>query len=573
MRRMGFNNRKTLPVLVQKISIIQYRFHRQPNMTRFYSWSPPSSTSSVGAKKRQFRDKTTCCVTGGKGGDGIATFRREKYIERGGPDGGDGGRGGSVFVQVFPHLIGNVETNKLNSKSLEHINFHQKAGNGQNGMSKKRKGKNGEDLVIYVPPGTVVRDIDTGELLADISGKERTIDGQPQKFLIAKGGAGGLGNIHFSSGSNRAPREFTLGKLGEQRFIELELKAIANIGLVGYPNAGKSTLLAAVSNVTPKIAAYPFTTLHPTVGEIVTQDFSTFTMADIPGLIEGAHANVGLGHDFLRHIERTQILIYVLDISGLEGMGIIRDEETGKLTYKFLDPNMEPQIDLLQETPVHLLEPTYEELEQQRKATRKRYRERDDSNLLLDYGIIEQEGMLEEEEEEEAQGKKPSKTPKQKTIVRAKEIAIKRAKNLEDQKEKQRKVLQRQQREKQKVLYQIEHNVRIEQDEEDEEEKEKRAELVRQHIRKNRENMYVLQPWEVLQKLERELELYMPGLSNNAKVIVANKMDVPGARKNLEILKKHTNLPIFPVSALHRENLEPLIEYCNKLLKTTKKSS
>lgn len=522
-------------------------------------------------------------------------------MDRGGPDGGDGGRGGSVFVQVFPHLLQqqnaasqspsqnqnfsaqsqkNLQNqqqqnyqfsnaNNLNFKSLNHIVFHQRAESGLNGMSKKRKGRNGQDLIIYVPPGTIVRDVDSGSVLADVSGVERDSHGEAKKFLIARGGVGGMGNIHFASGANRSPREFTLGKTGEQRIVEMELKAIADVGLVGYPNAGKSSLLSTVSAVTPKIAAYPFTTLHPTVGEVITQNFSTFTMADIPGLIEGAHANVGLGHDFLRHIERTKMLVYVLDVSGLEGMGMQRDDESGKLTYSFPERTDVDQVALEEKTPLHLIEMTHREKKMKRIMDSERIKEMkaDDENFMMDYGIELDDETNESDEKNtrSVKAKKPMKTPKLRQQVKEQAMAIKRVKDIEVQKLNQRKQLDFQDRERKKTLQELEmENIELE----DEDEKEQRIEEIRQEIRKNKNNMYILQPWEVLKKLERELELYMPGLSSNAKLIVANKMDVPGAAKNLEILRQHTNLPIFPVSALKNENIQPVIEYCHKVLGT-----
>jgi GTP-binding protein len=552
-------------IQLRRTSSNKFLIHKNNNHSLIYTNIKRFSSNNVGATRRQFKDKTTCCVRGGKGGDGIATFRREKYVERGGPDGGDGGKGGSVYIQSFPD-IASVSTvsasTTMNKRSLSHIGFHQNGEHGLDGMSGKRRGRNGEDVVLHVPPGTLVRDVDTGQIIADIANdvNER---GEPMKYCVARGGSGGLGNIHFASGSNRAPRQFTLGKTGEQRIIELELKAIADVGLVGYPNAGKSTLLSVLSNVTPKIAAYPFTTLHPTVGEIITDNFSTFTMADIPGLIAGAHANVGLGHQFLRHIERTQLLVYVLDISGLEGMGMWIDEE-GKYHYEFKKYDEDDDVDLESQTPHHLLQESEQEAELRREQLKARKNVVEiDERFLMDYG-------LEEDLMEEGDTIEPaiSKTPKQvKKKKKKKKNLEPRVKPISEQRESKELVVQQQHQDRKRLMRQLEREENlIFEDDEAHEEKLKQYAQVRREFRKNRANMLVLQPWDVLKQLETELELYIPGLSQRAKLIVANKMDVPGAAKNLEILKQHTNLPIFPVSAMNNTNMKPVVQYIHKLL-------
>ena len=250
-----------------------------------------------------FVDKAIITVKGGDGGDGCCSFRREKFIPKGGPDGGNGGPGGDVIIETAPgeqSLVSYV------------YNRHFRAGNGPNGKAKDRLGRRADDRVIKVPAGTVLSDADNGELIADLT--------RPgMRFVIAKGGRGGRGNSCFASSVNRAPRQKEDGLPGEERRIELELKLIADVGLVGFPNAGKSTLLGAVSHAHPKVAPYPFTTLHPVIGVVEFPDFSKLTIADIPGLIDGAHDNVGLGHSFLRHIERTKMLAYVLDMGGVDG--------------------------------------------------------------------------------------------------------------------------------------------------------------------------------------------------------------------------------------------------------------
>ncbi|OPZ31238.1 MAG: GTPase ObgE [Lentisphaerae bacterium ADurb.BinA184] len=249
-----------------------------------------------------FIDRTTIKVKGGDGGKGCVSFRREKYVPRGGPNGGDGGDGGSVILRATVHEQSFVE--------LYYMPHHE-GRRGQHGLGKDCHGVRGADCVVRVPVGTVVRDASSGEVLADLSA-----DGQ--EFAAARGGRGGAGNTRFRTPENRAPHIAGPGEPGEERELLLELKTVADVGLVGYPNAGKSTLISAVSDAHPKTAPYPFTTRHPNVGVVTFPDFYRFTVADIPGLMDGAHRNVGLGHDFLRHIERCRILVYVLDTAGVD---------------------------------------------------------------------------------------------------------------------------------------------------------------------------------------------------------------------------------------------------------------
>lgn len=241
-------------------------------------------------------DEAQIHVRSGDGGNGIVHFRREKYVPRGGPSGGDGGKGGDVYLVVKP---------TLNTLIAFSQNKHFRADNGAPGGTSNKTGRNGDDMLIDVPPGTIVRDARTGELIADL-----VTPGQ--RLLVAKGGRGGRGNARFATSTNQAPRIAEKGEPGEERLLSLELKLIADIGIVGVPNAGKSTLLSVISNARPKIADYPFTTLQPNLGVVVLDD-RDLVVADIPGLVEGAHAGTGLGHDFLRHIQRTRVLIHLLD--------------------------------------------------------------------------------------------------------------------------------------------------------------------------------------------------------------------------------------------------------------------
>lgn len=256
-----------------------------------------------------FVDKVKIYVKGGNGGNGIVAFRREKYVPRGGPAGGDGGRGGNVILRVDQGL-----------RTLVDFRFqkHFKADRGENGRSKGQHGANAKDRTISVPPGTVVRDAESGELIADLVE-------EGQEVIVARGGRGGRGNIRFATSVNPAPQIAENGEPGEERWIELELKLIADVGLLGYPSVGKSTLLSVVSKAKPKIGAYHFTTINPNLGVVRVADGRSFVMADLPGLIEGAHQGVGLGHQFLRHVERTKVLVHVLDMAATEGRDPYQD--------------------------------------------------------------------------------------------------------------------------------------------------------------------------------------------------------------------------------------------------------
>ncbi|KHL63075.1 GTPase CgtA [Xanthomonas euvesicatoria] len=249
-------------------------------------------------------DEAEILVTAGNGGNGCVGFRREKFIPLGGPDGGDGGAGGSVWI------VADENVNTL-------VDFRHertfKAQRGENGMGRQAYGKGGEDRIIVVPVGTVVINVQTDEVIGDLTR-------HGDRLLVAKGGKGGLGNMHFKSSVNRAPRQATTGEEGEERLLKLELKLLADVGLLGFPNAGKSTLIRAVSSATPKVADYPFTTLYPNLGVVSVEAYRSFVIADVPGLIEGAADGAGLGTQFLRHLQRTRLLLHLVDISPALGV-------------------------------------------------------------------------------------------------------------------------------------------------------------------------------------------------------------------------------------------------------------
>ena len=259
-----------------------------------------------------FIDRVKIHVEGGDGGNGVTAFRREKFVPRGGPSGGDGGRGGDVVL---------VADSSLNT--LLHLRYNPRhiADRGLHGEGSNRSGHNGSELIVRVPVGTQIFDAVTGELLHDLNHDGAT-------WMAARGGRGGFGNSHFATSTNRAPRYHQSGGKGEERELQLELKLLADVGLVGFPNAGKSTFISTVSAARPKVADYPFTTLEPHLGVVDLGDFRSFVMADIPGLIEGAHTGAGLGDRFLRHIERTKLLLHLIDVSSVSGRETVMDYET-----------------------------------------------------------------------------------------------------------------------------------------------------------------------------------------------------------------------------------------------------
>ncbi|MFE0558134.1 GTPase ObgE [Paenibacillus lautus] len=277
-----------------------------------------------------FVDKAKVYVKGGDGGDGLIAFRREKYVPEGGPAGGDGGKGGDVIFRVDEGL-----------RTLMDFRYqkHFKAKRGEKGRNKSQHGANADSMIVRIPPGTILMDDDTGEVIGDLTR-------HGQQVVVARGGRGGRGNIRFATPNNPAPELAENGEEGEERYVTLELKVMADVGLVGFPSVGKSTLLSVVSAAQPKIGAYHFTTITPNLGMVEVGDGRNFVMADLPGLIEGAHEGVGLGHEFLRHVERTRVIIHVVDMAGTEGRDPFEDWEKINDEIRLYNPVLvdRPQI-------------------------------------------------------------------------------------------------------------------------------------------------------------------------------------------------------------------------------------
>jgi GTP-binding protein len=287
-----------------------------------------------------FIDRAKIHVQGGNGGNGVTAFRREKFVPRGGPSGGDGGRGGDVLI---------VADSSLNT--LLHLRYNPRhlAERGLHGEGANRSGHDGSDLTVNVPVGTQIFDFETGELLADLSHPG-------DRWLAARGGRGGFGNAHFTTSTNRAPRYHQEGGKGEERELQLELKLLADVGLVGFPNAGKSTFISTVSAARPKIADYPFTTLEPNLGVVDIGDFRTFVIADIPGLIEGAHSGAGLGDRFLRHIERTKLLLHLVDVSSISTRDTVNDYVTVNRELAAYNPDLAKRAQFVVATKIDALD-------------------------------------------------------------------------------------------------------------------------------------------------------------------------------------------------------------------------
>src|SRR5512138_1459845 len=277
-----------------------------------------------------FIDEVKIFASAGDGGSGCVSFRREKFVPLGGPNGGDGGKGGDLILQV---------STQVSTLYDLRLHPHQKAERGKNGMGKDKHGAGGEDLVIQVPLGTIVKDVETGEIIADLAEPD-------QRIVLLKGGRGGQGNARFATSTNKAPKFAQDGEAGEERIIRLELKLMADVGLLGFPSVGKSSLITRVSSARPKIADYPFTTLKPHLGVVDYKNYRTFVMADIPGIIEGAHDGAGLGHRFLRHVERTRILLHLLDPCRTHDSDPLKDYETLNRELAMFNPELaqKPQI-------------------------------------------------------------------------------------------------------------------------------------------------------------------------------------------------------------------------------------
>lgn len=287
-----------------------------------------------------FIDRVKIRVTAGHGGNGVTAFRREKFVAKGGPSGGDGGKGGDVWLEADENI-----------NTLLHLRYNpeHKAERGRHGEGSMKYGKDGEDITIKVPIGTEVFDTETNQLIIDFTE-------HGQRFLAAEGGRGGFGNVHFKSSTNQAPRYHQDGSEGEYHEFQLELKLIADVGLLGFPNAGKSTLISVVSAAKPKIADYPFTTLEPNLGVVSVGDFKTFVMADIPGLIKGASEGAGLGDRFLRHVERTKLLLHLVDVSSLSGRDPVEDYEAINHELKNYDVDMSERPQIVVATKIDALD-------------------------------------------------------------------------------------------------------------------------------------------------------------------------------------------------------------------------
>jgi GTP-binding protein len=287
-----------------------------------------------------FIDRAKIRVKGGGGGNGVTAFRREKFVPRGGPSGGDGGRGGDVWIVADASL-----------NTLLHLRYNPEhiAPRGRHGEGSNCSGREGEDLTVRVPVGTQIFDSETGELLQDLATDQ-------SRWLAARGGRGGFGNAHFATSTNRAPRYHQSGSEGEERELQLELKLLADVGLVGFPNAGKSTLISTISAARPKIADYPFTTLEPNLGVVDLGDYRTFVVADIPGLIEGAHSGAGLGDRFLRHIERTKLLLHLVDVSSASGRETVSDYQTVNHELRAYNPALAEREQIVVATKIDALE-------------------------------------------------------------------------------------------------------------------------------------------------------------------------------------------------------------------------
>lgn len=319
-----------------------------------------------------FLDRVKIKIKAGNGGNGVTAFRREKFVPRGGPSGGDGGRGGNIWMECDESL-----------NTLLHLRYNpeHKAERGRHGEGSNRAGRDGGDTTVKVPVGTQVFDAETNEFLFDFveSG---------QRFLAAKGGRGGFGNAHFATSTNRAPRYHQEGGIGEEKELQLELKLIADVGLVGFPNAGKSTLISVISAAKPKIADYPFTTLEPNLGVVDLGDYRTFVVADIPGLIEGASEGAGLGDRFLRHVERTKLLVHLVDVSSLSGRDVVSD-------YEIINRELAKYSKELAQRPQIIVATKLDALDEPQRPEKLKLRVLEDGNPFFQISAVKNQGTRE----------------------------------------------------------------------------------------------------------------------------------------------------------------------------------
>ncbi|HEV2803249.1 MAG TPA: GTPase ObgE [Pyrinomonadaceae bacterium] len=319
-----------------------------------------------------FIDRVKIRVRGGHGGNGVTAFRREKFVPRGGPSGGEGGKGGDVWL---------VADSGVNTLLHLRYNPEHSAERGRHGEGSNRSGREGEDVQVRVPVGTQVYDAETGDLMCDLAE-------EGQRWLAAKGGRGGFGNSHFATSTNRAPRYHQDGSPGEEHELQLELKLLADVGLVGFPNAGKSTLISTVSAAKPKIADYPFTTLEPHLGVVDLGDYRTFVIADIPGLIEGAHEGAGLGDRFLRHVERTKLLLHLVDVSSVSGRDAVSDYDAINRELRAYDPQLAERPQIVVATKIDALDDP-ERLENLRRRAAADGREFHEISSVTNTGVRE----------------------------------------------------------------------------------------------------------------------------------------------------------------------------------------
>jgi len=547
-------------------------------------------------KDSVFIDRKVTHVKAGNGGGGHVSFLRLPYYPKGGPDGGDGGTGGSVYIEAKENLSG---------KDLRRIKTEYAAMHGEKGKKRQMGGKNGKDVVIHVPRGTIVRKyiVDTSyKSLAEDDQHEEPLtvrsfrDRKPdifiadlqddgQRVLLARGGRGGLGNQHFATAKDQTPMRAQPGRDGEESWINIELKSIADIGLVGYPNAGKSTVLSKISRKKPAISTFPFTTLSPNLGVVTFDDDPAeedrFTVADLPGLIEGAHADVGLGHNFLRHIERTQMLVYVLDMGHYENIGLKKENFHEEGIPQLEEASQEGDLS-------GAIIPDQFDMSEYMPTERGRDDEpatRDLDTLMDDYNV---DGLNSSTRADDIPEKRKNYNQKRRRRMNKKERAEYDRLNP---RQFSRRVLFIPTDEDESVLTPATRRSKVSFPPQEDEvvpspdvltaqkqagvtEKfawSKQPDVYQQDVRRRinqvKHQIYMYKPWEVLEKLKTELDQYQPGLSSRAKIIIANKMDVPGSDEHLTILRTKTDLPIIPISAQEGYNMEGVVNVIRNVLR------